>query len=318
MHLRDRYRGSILGLAAGDALGAQVEFRAPGSFAPVSDMAGGGPYGLDAGYWTDDTSMALCLAVSLVERGFDLRDQAERYLRWYREGYMSSTGTCFDVGNTVREALERFEAGGDPLAGPTHPRSAGNGSLMRLAPIPLVYARRPRCALRRAATSSRVTHGATEAVDACRYFAALMVGVLSGESKETILAPGYTPIPGLWAEDPLAPAVAAVAAGSYAERHPPEIRGSGYVVRSLEAALWAFHGTDTFREGCTAAVNLGDDADTTGAIYGQLAGAYYGAHGIPREWLDALYWRSFLVSIADELHRCAEENCAPAAGDLEE
>ena len=313
LDLRDRYRGSILGLAAGDALGAPLEFSAPGHFTPVSDMIGGGPHGLDAGYWTDDTSMALCLAVSLVERGFDLRDQAERYLRWYREGYMSSTGTCFDVGNTIREALERFEAEGDPLVGPTHPRSAGNGSLMRLAPIPLVFARRPRLAVRRAAKSSLVTHGAPEAVDACRYFAALVVGVLSGEEKETVLAPEYAPIPGLWEEEPLAPAVAEVAAGSFTERQPPEIRGSGYVVHSLEAALWAFRHTDTFRTGCLAAVNLGEDSDTVGAIYGQLAGAYYGARGIPEEWLDSLYWSSFLVSIADELYRCAEEDCAPAA-----
>lgn len=308
----DRYRGSILGLAAGDALGATLEFSPPGSFEPISDMVGGGPHGLEPGYWTDDTSMAVCLAVSLIERGFDLDDQAKRYLRWYRHGYMSSTGQCFDIGNTVAAALERYEATGDPLAGPDHPRAAGNGSLMRLGPIPLVYAPKPMCAIRRSGRSSRVTHAAPEAVDACRYFAGLMVGALQGVPREELLAPGYSPVPGLWEAEPLSPAVAEVAGGSFARREPPEIVGSGYVVRSLEAALWAFHRAEDFEDGCLRAVNLGDDSDTTGAIYGQLAGAYFGAEGIPDRWVDRLYWRSFLVSVADELLRCAREECAPA------
>ena len=246
---------------------------------------GGGPFGLLPGQWTDDTSMALCLAESLVEcRGFDPHDQMERYLRWYREGYMSSTSECFDIGNTTREALDRFERTGEPYCGSIDPWSAGNGSIMRLAPVPLFFAQDPRLAIRMAAESSRTTHGAAEAVDACRYLSALLVGALLGASKEDLLSDHYEPGEGIWREAPLATGVARVAAGSFKHKDPPDIRGTCYVVESLEAALWAFHRGGSFREGVLLAVDLGDDADTTGAVCGQLAGAFYGEQAIPREW----------------------------------
>src|SRR3954468_6989798 len=123
----------LVGLAVGDALGTTAEFTAKGSVRPIDDMVGGGPFGLEAGQWTDDTSMALCLAESLIERrGFDPVDQLERYVRWWREGHLSSTGACFDIGGTVRAALVRFVATGRADSGSTDPRSAGNGSIMRL------------------------------------------------------------------------------------------------------------------------------------------------------------------------------------------
>ena len=144
MELKDHYRGSLLGLAAGDALGTTLEFKSPGTFTPINDMVGGGPFGLQPGQWTDDTSMALCLAESLISRkGFDPLDQMERYRRWYREGYLSSTNTCFDIGNTVRCAIHAFERTNEPYSGSTNPQSAGNGSIMRLAPVPLFYACQP-------------------------------------------------------------------------------------------------------------------------------------------------------------------------------
>ena len=287
----DRYRGCLLGLAAGDALGTTLEFRTPGSFEPITDMVGGGPFRLDPGMWTDDTSMALCLAESLIERrGFDPEDQMRRYLRWYRDGHLSSNGTCFDIGLTVRDALERFIETGEAYAGSTDPYSAGNGSLMRLAPVPMYFARRADDAIALSANSSRTTHGATEAVDACRYFAGLLVGALGGEDKETLLGPRYCPIAGYWTDRPLAKKVAEIADGSFKRREPPEIRGTGYVVQSLEAALWAFLGSSDFREGALMAANLGDDADTTAAIYGQIAGAHYGASAIPSEWRSRLVY----------------------------
>lgn len=308
MQTIDRYRGALLGLAAGDALGATVEFRAPGTFPPVTGITGGGPFRLPAGYWTDDTSMALCLAESLVEcRGFDPADQMRRYVRWWREGYLSSLGYCFDIGGTTRTALSRFAAGGDPYSGPTDPNTAGNGSLMRLAPVPLAYARRPAEAVARAADSSRTTHGAPECISACRYYAGLIVGAVQGAPKEVLLSGAYEPAPGFWDAEPLAPKVAEVAAGSFRRRNPPEIRGSGYVVATLEAALWAFAHTDSFAEGALRVVNLGDDADTTGAVYGQLAGAFYGEAGIPDEWRAVLYRRDILESLADGLRALAED-----------
>ena len=174
--LRDRYRGCLLGLAVGDALGTTLEFRPPDSFEPIEDMVGGGPFRLEPGQWTDDTSMALCLAESLIECcGFDASDQMQRYVRWHEDGYLSSNGRCFDIGNTTFDALMRFRLTGDPFAGSDHPRAAGNGSLMRLAPIPMFFAANPREAVDQAAESSWTTHGALEAVDACRYFAGLLV-----------------------------------------------------------------------------------------------------------------------------------------------
>ena len=281
-------------------MGTTLEFRSPGSFKPIDDMVGGGAFDLAPGQWTDDTSMALCLAASLLEkRGFDPRDQMERYVRWWKEGYMSANGRCFDIGNTVRSALVRFLSTGDLNAGSTDPNTAGNGSIMRLAPVPLFYAADPRMAIEQAANSSRTTHGAATALDGCRYLAALIVGALNGASKEELLSPLYCPLPGHWDRDPLHPEIARVAAGSFKQAQPP--RGTGFVVDSLEAALWAFHHSGNFREGCLKAANLGEDADTTAAVYGQFAGAFYGEAGIPADWRKRLAKSDQIVSLADRL-----------------
>ena len=303
MNTRDRFRGCLVGLAVGDALGTTLEFCPSGSFDPIDDMVGGGPFGLQAGQWTDDTSMALCLATSLLESGgFDPLDQMRRYLRWFRQGYLSSTGECFDIGGTTREALVRFERTGEPYSGPTGPMSAGNGSLMRLAPVPMYFAGDARMAIDRSADSSRTTHGAVEAVDACRYFAGLLVGALRGVDKKTLLSDHYCPVEGLWNETPLAPKIAAIAEGSFKHKQPPEIRGTGYVVDTPEAVLWAFFRTEDFREGALKVVNLGDDADTTGAIFGQIAGAHYGVESIPAEWRQRVTLSAEIVSVANSLY----------------
>ncbi len=289
-----RYRGSLMGLAAGDALGATLEFKRPGTFEPMTDMVGGGKFDLEPGQWTDDTSMALCLAESLVEcGGFDPRDQMNRYIRWWKDGYLSSNGWCFDIGNTVKAALKRYRRTDEPFAGSADPDTAGNGSLMRLAPAPLFYAADPEEAVRMSGESSRTTHAARTCIDACRYYGGLIVGAVNGASKGELLSPRYTPVAGLWDREPLGEKIANIADGSFRRNEPPvdpenpepdDIVGTGYVVESLEAALWAFHKASDFAEGCLLAANLGDDADTTPAIYGQLAGAHYGFDGIPERW----------------------------------
>lgn len=306
--LGSRYRGCLLGLAAGDAVGTTLEFTEFGMFDHIKDMVGGGPFALKAGQWTDDTSMALCLAASLVEtQRFDAADQMRRYVRWWREGYFSSTGECFDIGNTTRAALQKFEMTGEPLAGSTDPNAAGNGSLMRLATVPLAFRKQPELAIQYAAESSRTTHGAPQAVDACRYFAGLILGALTGAEKAELLSADFAPYPNAWPAAPLHPAIAAVAAGSFKHKHPPEIRGTGYVVNSLEAALWAFFHTDDFESGCLRAANLGEDADTTAAIYGQLAGAFYGEAAIPLKWREKLTMRETIETLADQLLTLSEE-----------
>jgi ADP-ribosylglycohydrolase/protein-tyrosine phosphatase len=311
----DRYLGALVGLAAGDALGTTLEFQSRGTFTPIDDIVGGGPFGLAPGQWTDDTSMALCLAESLVETGtFDPRDQMTRYVAWWRNGHWSSTGVCFDIGGTVSQALAAFEATGDPMAGRSDPNLAGNGSLMRLAPVPLRYASHPATAVRLAASSSRTTHAAREAVDACRYLAALIVGALKGHDKRDLLDPGFVLEGVSWDDEPLAPAIAAIAAGSFRRKTARDLRASGYVVHTLESALWAWAHSSTFREGALLAVNLGEDADTTGAVYGQLAGTYYGIQGIPDEWRQALARREDVERLAVRLHDdAASEARSPLA-----
>ncbi len=301
---RSRFRGSLLGLAAGDALGTTVEFESPGTFTPLTDIVGGGPFDLKPGEWTDDTTMALCLAESLVEKGFDEKHQLETYCRWWKEGHLSVKGRCFDIGNQTRSSLAGFweRKSFVPVA---EDNSAGNGSVMRLAPVPLRYAANAEQAIMMAARSSVTTHGARECVDACRYLGGLIVGALQGRSKDELLTAGFSPVPGLWDRQPLAPKINAIANGSFKLKDPPQIVGAGYVVPSLEAALWAFHRSDDFRSGALLAVNLGDDADTTGAVYGQLAGAFYGEAGIPEAWRGVLAMRDLIERRADELFALA-------------
>lgn len=291
-----RYRGCLLGLACGDAVGTTLEFRARGTFAPLTDMVGGGPFRLEPGEWTDDTSMALCLATSLVEcSGFDADDQMQRYCRWQEEGYLSSNGKCFDIGGTVDAALTRYRATGNPVAGSIDPFSAGNGSIMRLAPVAMFYGADMDAAEHHAAESSRTTHGATECVDACRLFARMLVRALRGQPKhEVLLGDANTPR--------FCETIAAIAHGTYQYKAATDIHGTGYVVRSLEAALWAFDDTDNFRDAILRAANLGDDADTTAAVCGQIAGAFYGESGISSAWLERLAMRKEIESLADSLH----------------
>ena len=296
----DRYRGALLGLAAGDALGTTIEFCPPGTFEPVTEIVGGGPFNLQAGQWTDDTSMALCLAESLIEcRGFDPVDQLQRYVDWWRNGHLSCNGRCFDIGNTTKSALSAFERTGRP-SGLTSPDSAGNGSIMRLAPIPMFFANNLDAAVEFGAQSSATTHAAGEATGACRYMAALMVRALLGAPREEILS---LRLPG-----ELSSGIAKVANGSFKTAHPPEIKGTGYVVESLEAALWAFNNSDNFADGARLAVNLGDDADTTGAVYGQIAGAFYGTGGIPERWIDILAEKDLIISFATQLYELRPES----------
>lgn len=301
----DRYRGALLGLAAGDALGTTLEF-APAGQHSLADMVGGGPFNLKPGEWTDDTSMALCLAESLVtKQGFDPVHQLETYVRWWRDGHLSVKGRCFDIGNATRGALYRFTQTKQPFCGDTHPDSAGNGSLMRLAPAPLAFARDPANAIHIAGESSRTTHAATECVDACRYFAGLLLALLEGRDKRAVLNNDYDAALKCWTENPLCEGVQRIARGSFKVKEPPQIRGSGYVIHTLEAALWAFHTTDDFRTGALRVVNLGEDADTTGAVFGQIGGAYYGADGIPTEWREKLAMRELIEQRAAELHALA-------------
>jgi ADP-ribosyl-[dinitrogen reductase] hydrolase len=292
--LAERYRGALLGLACGDAVGTTVEFKPRGSFQPLTDMVGGGPFHLKPGQWTDDTSMALCLAESLLTRnGFNAADQMGRYLNWWQWGYLSSTGECFDIGTTVSQALAQYQQTAEPFAGSTDPYSAGNGSLMRLAPVVLFYFPDARQIQSFAADSSRTTHAAPEAIECCQLFAGLIARALEGATKADLRQSSSAKFS--------QPKVTAIARGDYLGKTEADIKGTGYSVQSLEAALWCFQQTDSFAAAILLAANLGDDADTTAAITGQLAGAYYGVRGIPEHWLERLHDSEEIAATADRL-----------------
>ena len=236
--------------------------------------------------------MALALAESLIAcDGLDETDLMRRFVSWWRDGAYSPLNTCFDIGATTADALARFERSGNPLSGSTDPWTAGNGSLMRLAPVAIFGGTSTRDNARR---QSATTHGADACLDACEGFAMILQAALSGQRFEVASSA---------ARGVGAGAVQAVFNGSWRDKTRQNIASSGYVVHSLEASLWCVSRTETFREAVLLAANLGDDADTTAAITGQLAGALYGADGIPADWLNMLAWRERIEELASALQR---------------
>jgi ADP-ribosyl-[dinitrogen reductase] hydrolase len=290
--LEDRAVGCLLGLAIGDALGTTLEFSARDSAVEVKDFVGGGPFHLQPGEWTDDTSMALCLADSLIAcGGFDAHDLLDRFLAWYRSGLNSVTGSCFDIGLTTGRSLQEFERSGRLEAGPEDIRQSGNGSLMRLAPVAILFARDGASAAELAELQSRTTHPSPLAHDACRFYALLLTEALAGAPKERLLAPRE------WSGRA---EVRSIAAGGWTGKNRREISSSGFVIDTLEAALWCVGRADDFAEAVLLAANLGGDSDTVAAVTGQLAGAHWSMSGIPERWSSGVAWSS---DIADRARR---------------
>ncbi len=281
--IEDRAIGALVGLAVGDALGTTLEFSRRDAHSPVIDIVGGGPFRLKPGEWTDDTSMALCLADSLLANsGLEERDLLDRFVRWWRQGENSVNGRCFDIGGTTSQALSHYVRHGQPIGvGPDDRYLAGNGSLMRLAPVAIFAAPDMGAATRLAERQSLTTHANRVAAEACGLFAAMLVEAMVGHGKHEVLRTRSAAHADL--EE--------VAAGTWRHKPREAISSSGYVVHTLEAALWCVARTSNFADALVLAVNLGDDSDTVGAVTGQLAGALYGQSGIPARWLDVLAWR---------------------------
>lgn len=295
--VEDRALGCLLGLAVGDAIGTTLEFSPRDSKPRLTGMTGGGPFGLEPGQWTDDTSMALALGDSLLTKHApDMHDLMSRFVRWWRDGDYSCTGSCFDIGITTRDALSRFEENGNPLAGSTHEMSAGNGSLMRLAPAAIAgFPTGELGGVSVAGLQSRTTHGAAACIEACEAFAFRLYMAMTGKDRWYVFA-----FDGGNVSDP---SIAQILKGSWRGRRRDDINSSGYVAHSLEAALWCVARTGNFRDAVLLAANLGDDADTTAAITGQLAGALYGRSGIPSEWLETVAWRDRIEGLAYNLYK---------------
>ena len=291
--IRDRASGALLGLAVGDAVGTTLEFAARDSYEHLTDLLGGGPFNLQPGQWTDDTALALALADSLATNpDLDPADLIQRFWRWYREGEYSCTGHCFDIGTTTRAALERWQREGNPFAGSTEARMAGNGSLMRLAPVAVRHWQNRERLRDVAARQSRTTHASPEAVDACVMYAEALADAIEGHPHSEVLRERF---------EPYAASIGTIARGSWRKKQRHEVQASGYVAHSLEASLWCVGRTHDYRSAVLLAANLGEDADTTAAIAGQLAGALHGASGIPVEWLGKLAWRDRIEALASTL-----------------
>ena len=288
--LQDRFRGALVGLACGDAVGAPVEFHARGAFEPVTDMDGGN--GFAPGEWTDDTAMAICLANSLVEKGFDVEDQMEKYCKWVYLGYVDRKSVA-GIGRTVANAVSKYSRYKVALAGDTDPNTSGNGSLMRMAPVPMFRYPDLQRSIVDSAESSKTTHGSLASLESCMLFGEMLFKAFSGQSKEAILFETITPI--------RHPEIVSIKKGEYRNKQESEIKGSGYVVQSLEASLWCFLKTSNYKDAVLKAANLGDDADTTAAITGQIAGAFYGYSSIPENWKKNINQHDIIVALADKL-----------------
>jgi len=292
----DKCQGALMGLAVGDAIGTTLEFM-PRDKARVDGMVGGGPFSLKPGEWTDDTSMALCLAETYIESNkCDITLFRQKLLNWYKNGTNSSNGVCFDIGNTTRYALEQFVLHGPTWMGNTSPETAGNAPLIRHAPTAIFRRKSFIDGWRDAILQSEATHCAAESIDSCRFFNVMLHYILNGYSKNESFAPhlmGSTL------------RVLLINAGEYKEKHRDQIRSSGYVIDTLEAALWAVWHTDNFKDAILLAANLADDADSVAATAGQLAGALYGLSGIPAEWVDKIVEKDRILSMAKELFHLA-------------
>lgn len=293
-----KYKGCLVGLAVGDAIGMPVEFMEMGTFEPVTGMLYGAGFDLPKGYWTDDTSMALCMADSLIECGrYDSFDVMEKYWLWRSKGYRSSTGNCFDIGNQTSTAINQYIQ--KPIVEKNSERvwSAGNGSIMRLAPI-IIAGHSSGLALpeamQLAKISARETHLSYETEVGTALFGGMLYNSINAASKEEVLH-----FEGFQQDEhfiKILEKLNAVYSMDIAELKP-----TGYIVDTLQCAFWAFINFDSFEEGVLAAVNLGGDADTIGAVYGQLAGAFYCYENIPKKWLSKLHMHSDIVKIAENL-----------------
>jgi ADP-ribosyl-[dinitrogen reductase] hydrolase len=299
--LKDRYRGLIHGIALGDALGAPAQHRRPGSFTPLGDLLGGGPYELPRGAWSDDAAIAMLLAESLVEcKGFDAHDLMSRLLRWQRDGYGASTGHCVGITAATAKAIAQAQWSGNPFAGSHDPSRAEKEPLTRAGIAAAFALSDPAAAIELAAESARPTHQAPVVLDACRYVGGLVVGALQGASRQDLVGPNFSPVEGLWQRRPLRREVAAIAAGSWRDPAFTPV-ADGSALDALALALWALARGSQYRDTVLAAVNLGLDADANGALVGGLAGALYGAASLPAHWVAGLALERQLGLGADRL-----------------
>jgi ADP-ribosylglycohydrolase len=290
--LHDRARGVVLGQACGDALGAQVEFKPRGTFKTPRDMKDGGPHRLKAGMWTDDTAMAVHLAEWLLEanwladRGLPpAKDLMDRWVSWMRDGVHSPTGTCFDIGGRTAYALNHWERTRQVTTS-SRPFPDGNGAVMRVSPVAVYYWAMPNERAIIAEWQARLTHGRLAAKSAVAIADAIACLFANGTRDQAIGVAN-----GILHEHWMDP--------RYLERD--QVMSEGHTLDTTEAALWCLATAKSAEDCILRAVELGHDADTTAAVAGALAGAYWGASALPQRWVSRVYWREELEALADAL-----------------
>ena len=303
----DRALGSIVGLAVGDALGTSFESGPRRRPEIVLDMMGAGPHGLEPGEWTDDTAMALCLMDSLVAKHGRVMhcDLMRRFSDWMENGRNSCTGTAFDIGWTTRGSISEYLETGNPITGPTGRDGAGNGGIMRLAPAVVANLGSEDAAVRAAVEQSRTTHGAPQCLEAADLMARVLHRLINRKDGDPHR---LVTIQGRYAEAE----ISALATGAHLAKPRDEIKSTGYVVHTLEAALWSFSKHRSFEDVLTEAINLGGDTDTVGAVAGQIAGAAYGLSNIPKRWLAELKWHDDIVARTQSLMNVSNVSGRPS------
>ncbi len=302
--LQDRFRATLLGLAIGDALGAPLEFmharEIAERFGTVRDMIGGGWLNLEPGEVTDDTQMMLCLAESLAQRGtFDPDDVVAKFMIWYDTHPK-------DMGNTTQAVLTfiKNEANWRSASRKAHDllegKSAGNGSLMRVAPIGLLFHQNENLLIEAAFTSSKLTHWDDLAAESCVAYTLILADLLHGFGPEEAIQNAADKM--LARNEEVAEILENVT-----EREFEDLAPTGFVLDTLEAALWHLLHAESFENALVRAVNMGGDADTIGAVTGALAGAYFGLNAIPTRWLEKLQGREVIEDLADRLYELSKD-----------
>ena len=293
----DNCLGAFIGLAVGDALGTTNEFSTMEECIHITDMIGGGPFELPPGYWTDDTSMALCLAESLLEMDFNINNQLSKYVQWHTNGHMSSTGECFDIGDVTWKALTHYRVTGNSLCGLTTEQSHGNGGIMRLAPVVIRYHNNHDYCVIASETQSITTHASLICREASALMGDIMFRAINKEPKKIVLGESTQ-------RAFITPEMASINAGDYKNKKFDDVWSiHGYVASSLEFALWCFHTTNSFEECVLLAANSGGDADTNAAIAGQIAGAFYGFDNIPKRFVEKLHNHQLIIDFTYRLMR---------------
>ena len=302
-------KNMLLGLATGDALGVPVEFDSRRSLKnnPVTEMRSGGSWGQEAGTWSDDTSLTIAAMESISRRGkIDYEDIMENFLRWYEHDAFTANGEMFDIGNTTRSAIVRFSRRLLPAnkCGATEDNSNGNGSLMRILPATLyLYGTRGKIGgdeLKIIQEFSALTHGHIISQIACGIYSLIAAQVLDGKNISDAFKLGMDDAKNFYGNVEAFKHFSRLCDENFAALPEEKISAAGYVVSTLEAALWCLLNTDDYKSLALKAVNLGEDTDTTAAVAGGLAGIIYGVESIPEEWLNTLKRRDYLEKICED------------------